>query len=65
MRRTFNEFIYLLSGIAAAAVWFALLLAGWLVITLSALTPLVVPVLIRQLAAYRLDRAAEAGASPS
>jgi len=46
MRRTFNELVYLLSGLVAAAVWFGLLLAGWLLTALSALTPLVVPVLI-------------------
>jgi signal transduction histidine kinase len=46
MRRTFNEFVYLLSGLVAAAVWFALLLAGWLAVALSAVTPIVVPVLI-------------------
>ena len=46
MRRTFHEFIYLLSGLVAAAVWFALLLVGWLAVVLSAVTPVVVPVLI-------------------
>jgi signal transduction histidine kinase len=46
MRRTFNEFVYLTSGLVAATAWFGLLLAGWLAVGLLAVTPLVVPVLI-------------------
>ena len=46
MRRTFNDFVFLLTGAASAAVWFALLLAGWLTALLLCITPLVVPVLI-------------------
>jgi signal transduction histidine kinase len=46
MRRTFNELVYLLSGLVAAAAWFGLLLAGWLAVALTAVTPAVVPVLI-------------------
>jgi len=46
MRRTFNDFLYLVSGVPAAAVWFGLLLAGWLAAALLAVTPLLVPVLV-------------------
>ena len=46
MRRVFNEFVFLLSGLPAAAAWFALLLAGWLTALLLAVTPALVPVLI-------------------
>ena len=46
MRRTFNELIFLVSGAAAAAAWFGLLLAGWLTAALLAVTPLLVPVLV-------------------
>ena len=30
MRRLTNDFLFLLSGLPAAAAWYALLLAGWL-----------------------------------
>ena len=46
MRRFLNEFGFLISGLAAAAAWFGLLLAGWLTALLLAVTPLVVPVLV-------------------
>ena len=46
MRRAFNDFLFLLSGAASAAVWFALLFAGWLTVLLLCITPFVVPVLI-------------------
>jgi signal transduction histidine kinase len=46
MRRAFNDFLFLLTGAAAAAVWFSLLFAGWLAVLLLCITPLVVPVLM-------------------
>ena len=46
MRRAFNDFLFLLTGAAAAAVWFALLFGGWLTVLLLAITPIVVPVLM-------------------
>ena len=61
MRRFLNEFGYLISGLAAAAAWFGLLLAGWLTAMLLAVTPLVVPVLIAFRWATRGLAVAEAG----
>ena len=61
MRRFLNEFAYLISGPAAAAAWFGLLLAGWLTALLLAVTPLVVPVLIAFRWATRVLAVAEAG----
>jgi signal transduction histidine kinase len=46
MRRTFKDFLFLIAGLPAAAVWFGLLLAGWLAAALLAVTPLLVPVLV-------------------
>jgi len=61
MRRTFNELIFLVSGAAAAAAWFGLLLAGWLTAALLAVTPLVVPVLVAFRWATRRLALGEAG----
>jgi signal transduction histidine kinase len=65
MRRTFNEFLFLLTGAASAAVWFALLLAGWLTVALLCITPLVVPVLIAFRWATRGVALGEAGVARS
>jgi signal transduction histidine kinase len=45
-RRTYRELLYLLSGAPLAAVWFCLLLAGWLTVALLVVTPLLVPALV-------------------
>src|SRR3954454_16119177 len=60
MRRLINDFLFLLSGLPAAAAWFALLLAGWLTAALLAITPLVVPVLLALRWATRTLAAGEA-----
>ncbi|MGZ4461681.1 MAG: histidine kinase [Gaiellaceae bacterium] len=43
--RSYRGLVFLLSALALAPLWFALLLSGWLVIGLLAITPLVVPAL--------------------
>ncbi len=45
-RRTYRELVYLLVGGPLAAMWFGLLLAGWLAVGLLSVTPLVVPALV-------------------
>ena len=45
-RRTYRELLYLLAGAPLAALWFGLLLGGWLAVGILAITPLVVPVLV-------------------
>ncbi len=45
-RRTYRELSYLLAGGVFSAVWFGLLLGGWIVVGVSAITPLFVPIFV-------------------
>ncbi|MGH3025252.1 MAG: sensor domain-containing protein, partial [Gaiellaceae bacterium] len=44
--RTYRRLLFLLTAVPLAPVWFALLLAGWLLVGLTAITPAVIPVLM-------------------
>ena len=59
-RRTWSAFGYLLSGGLLSAVWFGLLLVGWLAVALLSVTPLAVPVAIAFRAATAFARTVEA-----
>ncbi len=59
IRRAFRELAFHASGLVLSAAWFCLLLTGWLVTVLLAVTPLVMPVLVGFRAATRFAAALE------
>jgi signal transduction histidine kinase len=59
-RRTYRELGYLLAGGVFSAVWFGLLLAGWIVVGVSGITPLFVPAFVAFRALCRMAVRVEA-----
>lgn len=59
-RRTYRELGYLLAGGVFSAVWFGVLLAGWIVVGVAAITPLFVPAFVSFRALTRFAARVEA-----
>jgi signal transduction histidine kinase len=61
-RRTYRELGYLLAGGVFSGLWFGFLLAGWIVVGVAAITPLLVPIFVWFRALTRLAARLEAEA---